>query len=94
MCVNAGTLQDTVERMKIELENSREESQRLHSIQIGKCWLRVIMIREEGLSPIVEKCLLFISIFLIIIAVNITIMVIVFVFVIISFIICLLFLSS
>jgi hypothetical protein len=51
MFINAGTLQDTVERMKIELENSREESQRLHSIQIGKCWLRVILIREEGLKP-------------------------------------------
>lgn len=57
--INAGTLQDTVERMKIELENSREESEKHHSIQIGKCWLRIIMIREEclksnngGISPL------------------------------------------
>jgi hypothetical protein len=40
------SLQDTVERMKTESESSREESQRLHTIQIGKCLLLIIMIEE------------------------------------------------
>jgi hypothetical protein len=39
-------LQDTVERMKTESESSREESQRLHTIQISKCLLLIIMIEE------------------------------------------------
>jgi hypothetical protein len=43
---NTGNLQDTVERMKTESESSREESQRLHTIQIGKCLLLIIMIEE------------------------------------------------